>query len=60
MFKRRKCLIRVSGIARISNGLHVVTLSKRNFSLLRRPNTISEAADLKGRDYLHQSTQAHV
>ena len=31
----------------ISIGLHVVTLSKQNFCLLYRPNTISEAADFK-------------
>jgi len=31
----------------ISRGLHVVALSKRNFCLLYRPNTISEVADFK-------------
>jgi len=40
----------------ISEGLHVVTLSKRNFCLLYRPNTISEAADFKEGGRLQQST----
>ena len=45
-------------ISGISEGLHVVMFSKRNFCLLYTPNTISEAADFKEGGCLQQS--AHV
>ena len=43
----------------ISTGRHEVALSKRNFSLLYMPNTISEAADFNEEGCLQQSTHVH-